>query len=115
MISDHPYRRALPLSHAREEIRQCSGAQFDPKVVEVIFSLPESLWVELRKNLVSPFRLGRLKAVYLASNFTEAAKQQWLENSFPRARSRREPLDRRNISRFAATPSPNSTPLTELD
>jgi len=40
MISDQPYRRALPLSHAHEEIRRCSGSQFDPKVVEVFFSLP---------------------------------------------------------------------------
>ncbi|MGB2677590.1 MAG: HD-GYP domain-containing protein [Candidatus Acidiferrum sp.] len=48
MIFDRPYRRAQPLSHAREEIRRCSGAQFDPKVVEVFFSLPESLWAELR-------------------------------------------------------------------
>jgi HD-GYP domain-containing protein (c-di-GMP phosphodiesterase class II) len=64
MISDQPHRRALPLSHAREEIRRCSGAQFDPKVVEVFFSLPESLWVELHQNLDSPFRLGYLlKAV----------------------------------------------------
>jgi putative nucleotidyltransferase with HDIG domain len=59
MISDHPYRRALPLSHAREEIRRFNGTQFDPRVVEAFFSLPESLWVDLRKNLGSPFRLGR--------------------------------------------------------
>jgi putative nucleotidyltransferase with HDIG domain len=57
--SDQPYRRALPFSHAREEIRRCSGAQFDPKVVEAFFSLPESLWVDLRKSLGSPLRLGR--------------------------------------------------------
>jgi HD-GYP domain-containing protein (c-di-GMP phosphodiesterase class II) len=58
LISDQPYRRAMPLSQAREEIRRCSGAQFDPKVVEVFLSLPESLWVELCKNLRAPFRLG---------------------------------------------------------
>jgi len=58
MISDQPYRRGMPLSQAREEIRRCSGAQFDPKVVEVFLSLPESLWVELCKNLRAPFRLG---------------------------------------------------------
>jgi len=57
MITDLPYRRALPLSRAREEIRRCSGAQFDPKVVEVFFSLPESLWVESLKSLGAPFRL----------------------------------------------------------
>jgi HD-GYP domain-containing protein (c-di-GMP phosphodiesterase class II) len=50
-ISDQAYRRALTFFHAREEIRRCSGAQFDPKVVEAFFSLPESLWVYLRKNL----------------------------------------------------------------
>ena len=58
MISDQRYRRALLLSHAREEIRQCSGTQFDPKVVEVFFSLPESLWVELRE------KVGRGNRVY---------------------------------------------------
>ena len=57
MITDLPYRRPLPLSHAREEIRRCSGAQFDPKVVEVFFSLPESVWVESLKSLGAPFRL----------------------------------------------------------
>src|ERR1700690_247301 len=41
MIRDRPYRRALPLSHAREEIRRCSGTQFDPNVVEVFLSIPE--------------------------------------------------------------------------
>src|SRR5208282_5605119 len=35
MISDRPYRRALPMAHAREEVRRCAGTQFDPKVVEV--------------------------------------------------------------------------------
>src|SRR3989454_177778 len=61
MISDRPYRRALPLSHARNEIRRCSGTQFDPDVVEVFLSLPESLWIELRENLGAPFRLSQLK------------------------------------------------------
>src|SRR5271167_335978 len=61
MISDRPYRKALPLSHAREEIRRCSGTQFDPKVVEVFLSIPEKHWTELRENLGSPFRLAHLK------------------------------------------------------
>jgi putative nucleotidyltransferase with HDIG domain len=61
MISDRPYRKALSLSHAREEIRRCSGTQFDPKVVEVFMSIPEQHWVELRENLGSPFRLAHLK------------------------------------------------------
>jgi len=63
MISDHPYRRALPLSHARQEIKRCSGTQFDPKVVEVFLSIPEEHWLELRENLGATFRLGQPKAV----------------------------------------------------
>jgi len=61
MISDRPYRRALPMSHAREEIRRCSGTQFDPKVVEVFATIPEQHWVDLREHLGSPFRLAHLK------------------------------------------------------
>ncbi|HEY2820865.1 MAG TPA: HD domain-containing phosphohydrolase [Candidatus Acidoferrum sp.] len=61
MISDRPYRKALPLSHAREEIRRCSGTQFDPKVVDVFLSIPEEHWSELRENLGSPFRLAHLR------------------------------------------------------
>jgi putative nucleotidyltransferase with HDIG domain len=61
MISDRPYRRALPMSHAREEIRRCSGTQFDPKVVEVFSTIPEQHWVDLREHLGSPFRLAHLR------------------------------------------------------
>src|SRR6201987_2961230 len=61
MISDRPYRKALPLSHAREEIQRCSGTQFDPNVVKVFLSIPEEHWLELRENLGSPFRLAHLR------------------------------------------------------
>jgi putative nucleotidyltransferase with HDIG domain len=61
MLSDRPYRDALPMSHAREEIRRCAGTQFDPKIVEVFLSIPENHWIELRENLGSPFRLAHLK------------------------------------------------------
>jgi putative nucleotidyltransferase with HDIG domain len=61
MISDRPYRKALPLAHAREEIRRCSGTQFDPQVVEIFLSIPEQHWVDLRQNLGSPFRLAHLR------------------------------------------------------
>jgi HD-GYP domain-containing protein (c-di-GMP phosphodiesterase class II) len=42
MLSDCHYRYALPMSHAREEIRLCAGTQFDPKIVEVFLSIPET-------------------------------------------------------------------------
>ena len=61
MISDRPYRRALPMPHAREEIKRCSGSQFDPEVVKVFLSIPEQHWIELREHLGSPFRLAHLR------------------------------------------------------
>lgn len=51
MLSDWPYRDALPMSHAREEIWRCAGTQFDPKIVEIFLAIPENDWVELRKKL----------------------------------------------------------------
>ncbi len=68
MLSDWPYRNALPMSHAREEIRRCAGTQFDPKIVEVFLSIPENHWIELRENLGSPFRLTHLKNMGLVPN-----------------------------------------------
>jgi len=50
MTSDRPYRPALPFAVARDEIRRESGRQFDPRVVEAFFSLPEDTWVKLREN-----------------------------------------------------------------
>ncbi|MCD4784800.1 MAG: HD domain-containing protein [Candidatus Eremiobacteraeota bacterium] len=35
MTSDRPYRKALSISHAIEELEQNAGTQFDPKVVSV--------------------------------------------------------------------------------
>src|SRR6202140_4494006 len=62
MISDRPYRKALPMGHAREEIRRCSGTQFDPKVVEVFSTIAEEHWLDLREHLGSPFPLSPLKS-----------------------------------------------------
>jgi HD-GYP domain-containing protein (c-di-GMP phosphodiesterase class II) len=68
MLSDWPYRNALPMSYAREEIRRCAGTQFDPKIVEVFLSIPENHWIELRESLGSPFRLTHLKNMGLVPN-----------------------------------------------
>jgi len=40
MTSDRPYRRALLIDAARQEIRRCGGAQFDPAVVTAFLSIP---------------------------------------------------------------------------
>ena len=48
MTSDRPYRAALPFSAAREEIEKFSGRQFDPALVEVFLSIPETRWRYIR-------------------------------------------------------------------
>jgi putative nucleotidyltransferase with HDIG domain len=63
MISDRPYRKAISMEHAREEIKRCAGTQFDPAVVSVFLQIPDEHWLELRENLSSPFRLAHLKRI----------------------------------------------------
>jgi putative nucleotidyltransferase with HDIG domain len=58
MISDRPYRKALPISAAREEIERFSGKQFDPRVVHVFLSIPERVWINLHEKIGDPFRLA---------------------------------------------------------
>jgi HD-GYP domain-containing protein (c-di-GMP phosphodiesterase class II) len=48
MTSDRPYRQALPMATAREEIARESGRQFDPDVVEAFFAIPEEAWANIR-------------------------------------------------------------------
>lgn len=38
MLSDRPYRDALPLESVKEQLRQFSGTQFDPQVVSIVLS-----------------------------------------------------------------------------
>ncbi|MDX1600621.1 MAG: HD-GYP domain-containing protein [Anaerolineales bacterium] len=38
MLSDRPYRDALPVAVVRNELRECSGSQFDPDLVETVLS-----------------------------------------------------------------------------
>jgi putative nucleotidyltransferase with HDIG domain len=59
MISDRPYRKALPISAARDEIERFSGRQFDPRVVNVFLSIPERVWSDLHEKIGDPFRLAQ--------------------------------------------------------
>lgn len=61
MISDRPYRSALPLQAAKDEIKRCSGTQFDPRVVEVFLSLPDNHWKRADISPDDPFRLSQLR------------------------------------------------------
>ncbi len=51
IMSDRPYRAAQPFSAARDEIVRWSGRQFDPEVVKVFLTIPESIWHDLRKEI----------------------------------------------------------------
>lgn len=63
MISDRPYRKAMPISAAREEIQRYSGRQFDPRVVQVFMSQPDRVWLALHEKIGDPFRLAQLEHV----------------------------------------------------
>ena len=41
MTSDRPYRKALPIKHAINELREFTGTQFDPHVVEAFIKVLE--------------------------------------------------------------------------
>ena len=36
LVADRPYRAALPVAAAREELERCAGSQFDPRVVRAL-------------------------------------------------------------------------------
>jgi len=53
ITSDRPYRAAQTTRAALEEIKKFSGTQFDPDVVKVFLSMPESIWEDLRRQINS--------------------------------------------------------------
>jgi HD-GYP domain-containing protein (c-di-GMP phosphodiesterase class II) len=48
MTSDRPYRRALPLLAAREQIKYGAGAQYDSRVAEVFLQISNERWETIR-------------------------------------------------------------------
>jgi response regulator RpfG family c-di-GMP phosphodiesterase len=60
ITSDRPYRRASSFESARETIRNLSGSQFDPQVVEMFLSIPEESWPAMARNqrLAAELSLG---------------------------------------------------------
>lgn len=51
ITSDRPYRAAQTVHAAREEIARWAGRQFDPTIVDVFLSMPESIWHDLRREI----------------------------------------------------------------
>ena len=51
ITSDRPYRKGRPISVARDEIRRCSGTQFDPEAVEAFMRIPDEAWLGIRADV----------------------------------------------------------------
>jgi putative nucleotidyltransferase with HDIG domain len=51
MTSDRPYRAALPIEAARDEIRRFSGSQFDPEVATAFLEVPVEVWKQIREDV----------------------------------------------------------------
>ena len=51
MTSDRPYRAALSIDAARDEIRRFAGIQFDPRVAEAFLAIDASVWREIRDRV----------------------------------------------------------------
>ena len=59
LIHDRPYKGAMPLDRALEEIRGLRGKQFDPGVVEAFEALDhEQLLAPVGADLASPERVA---------------------------------------------------------
>lgn len=53
ITSDRPYRAAQSVKVAKEEIGKHAGTQFDPEVVKVFLSMPDTIWEDLRRQINS--------------------------------------------------------------
>lgn len=51
MTSNRPYRKALPLAAALEEIRSESGSQFDPAVVRALIAISPIVWENIQREI----------------------------------------------------------------
>ena len=50
MTSDRPYRHALPFDAVVNEVKRCSGTQFDPEIVGIFLSIPRKRWEDVGKR-----------------------------------------------------------------
>jgi putative nucleotidyltransferase with HDIG domain len=57
ITSDRPYRRGRSFEDALPEIEKCSGSQFDPKLVEIMLSIPIEKWVKAKEKVIKSLRL----------------------------------------------------------
>jgi putative nucleotidyltransferase with HDIG domain len=51
MTSDRPYRKAMSFETAWNEIKACSGTQFDPCVVDAFLDIPLEFWITIHDSV----------------------------------------------------------------
>jgi putative nucleotidyltransferase with HDIG domain len=51
MTSDRPYRKALSIDAAREEVARFAGIQFDPAVAQAFLSIDPEVWRQIRERV----------------------------------------------------------------
>ena len=56
MTTNRPYRKALTDRDAREEIKRCNGAQFDPRITEAFFQIPVEQWFNIKDDVDKQLR-----------------------------------------------------------
>ena len=59
MTSDRPYRAGRSFEDAADELIRCSGAHFDPSVVQAFTAVPLDLWRELRQLSTEPSLIAK--------------------------------------------------------
>ncbi|PZR17271.1 MAG: two-component system response regulator [Archangium gephyra] len=53
MTSDRPYRKGTTFANAIEEIKRCSGTQFDPEVVSAFLDIGEAQLIKIKEDMVA--------------------------------------------------------------
>ena len=70
MVSDRPYRPAVPRDEALAELRRCAGTQFDPQVVEAFCE-------EIERRSKLPARVAAEREAEEQSSARERAERIW--------------------------------------
>ncbi|MBC7349447.1 MAG: HD-GYP domain-containing protein [Candidatus Aminicenantes bacterium] len=56
ITSDRPYRRSRSFEQALEEVKVCSGTQFDPRLVEITLSIHPDRWKKTKEKILKSLR-----------------------------------------------------------
>lgn len=75
MISDRPYRPAIPFGEAVEELRRCRGSHFHPSVVDAFLALlrdPNSLPAVVSELTVTASRAHALRTLFMIGELLPA-------------------------------------------